>query len=75
MSDDFLLESTNLAKYWCPGCEPDRDPLIEVLNVDHCEYHRPSLAGLDDARVDGPPTLGNSDTDGETQRAMARLLR
>ena len=63
-----------MARYSCPGCE-DADPLAEILIIDYCEYHKPSLAGLDDARVDGPPTLGNSDTDGETQRAMARLLR
>jgi hypothetical protein len=72
---DYLPESKNLARYACPTCEPDADPLSEILILDCCEYHKPDLAGLDDARVGAGPYLGNSETDLTTQVGMARLLR
>jgi hypothetical protein len=73
---DWLPETANLARSCCPGCEPDADPLAEILQIDYCALHRPSLAGSDDDRVEAPiGILGSSDTDGETQRQFARLLR
>lgn len=77
MSDDGPEPGTReIAIPWCPGCDPDRDPFSDLLIEDRCGYHRPSLAGLDDARLDPPGLiLGTNDTDPETQHGMAALLR
>lgn len=75
MSDDSLIPwSPDLSQRWCPGCEPTLDPLTTILIEDWCATHRPSRAGLDDARVEQTPIPGSGDTDGDTQRRMAELL-
>jgi hypothetical protein len=35
--------------YYCPACEPERDPMREILAVRWCFLHpEPSVAGVDD---------------------------
>lgn len=72
---DTLPDSPCYAKSWCPECEPWRDEMSEILIVDRCAAHCPSLTGLDDNRLGEAPLLGNNDVDSATQHGMARLLR
>ena len=52
---DWWLEKTKImAKEWCPGCAPERDPVVELLAVSYCEPHAPKVAGPDDARATVP---------------------
>lgn len=76
MSDALTPPSPNLGVFWCPGCQPERDPTAEILITDYCEFHKPKLGGVDDGRAGTPALLlGNSATDSATQHGMARLLR
>jgi hypothetical protein len=49
MSD--LGDSPNLACGYCPGCEPNRDPLGQILIVRWCPRHQPRCEGQDDGRT------------------------
>ena len=46
-----LVETPNLAGSYCPGCDPERDPLREILTVGWCDEHRPTCEGTEDARA------------------------
>jgi hypothetical protein len=46
-----IAETPSLASPYCPGCEPNRDPLREILAVQWCVRHQPSFGGPDDARA------------------------
>jgi len=48
-----------VARSYCPRCEPEADPIGEVLNVAWCEAHAPTRDGLDDHAVThaGPASL------------------
>ena len=36
---------------YCPGCQPDADPIREFLVLRWCEAHAPTLNGPDDSAV------------------------
>ena len=44
-------ETPCVARAYCPRCEPEADPIGEVLNVRWCEAHAPARDGLDDHAV------------------------
>jgi len=44
MSDEMIPEI-------CPVCQPEADPVRELILLAPCDVHRPSLAGSDDWRV------------------------
>ncbi len=46
-----LTDTPNLASSYCPRCEPERDPVREILTVCWCEEHRPTCEGADDERA------------------------
>src|SRR5437773_9847049 len=46
-----LTDTPNLASSYCPRCEPERDPVHEILTVCWCDEHVPTGAGGDDARA------------------------
>ncbi len=46
-----LTETANLASSYCPSCDPERDPIREILTVHWCDEHRPTCEGVDDKRV------------------------
>ena len=48
---DFLAETPDVSRPWCPGCEPERDPLKEVLVERRCRMHASEPQGLDDGGV------------------------
>jgi len=63
---------------WCPGCEPDVDPLRELVFENHCWRHKPSERGSADKQVErimGTDTLDRVSVVPETQRAWADFLR
>ena len=71
---DWLEETPNLGRPWCPGCEPERDPTAEILITEYCGHHR-AIEGTADHLLDRQEiSLGCSETDGVTQAGMARLL-
>src|SRR5437899_3386857 len=46
-----LTDTPNLASSYCPRCEPERDPVREILTVCWCDEHRPTCEGADDGRA------------------------
>lgn len=75
---DELPETSPVGRGYCPGCEPDADPITEVLNLAPCYQHqREAPTGLDDEQVppSTEPVLGVGDADGKDCRHFAELLR
>jgi hypothetical protein len=48
---DHLPDTPCVARGYCPGCEPDADPSLEILDVRWCESHTPARDGTDDEVV------------------------
>ncbi len=72
---DYLPESGVVGEWWCPACEPDRDPVRELLNIRVCPEHHQTPEGADDARATGRGYLaGSAEIDGEQNRAWCRLI-
>ena len=46
-----LTDTLNLASSYCPRCDPERDPIREILTVLWCDAHHPTCEGADDERV------------------------
>lgn len=74
---EYLDETPYMARRVCPGCEPEADPVREILEVSRCMFHQAPTAGLDDASVPaGFLGSGNTgDSDGADCRAAAEALR
>jgi hypothetical protein len=75
---DHLADTPDLGKKWCPACEPDRDPSVEILDTQYCIVHTPITTGQADGLT--PPVANFSwnyagDVDPETQRAWADFIR
>ena len=66
-----LVDTPNLASSYCPGCDPERDPLREILTVCWCDEHRPTCEGAEDARVsvDRLALSSAGEANAETNRA------
>jgi hypothetical protein len=41
----------SVARLYCPGCEPNADPLREILEVRWCVAHCPTTEGVEDEKV------------------------
>jgi hypothetical protein len=57
-------------RQYCPGCEPETDPLNEALTVWWCQDHQPTHEGRDDlaARVGLVFLSGSAEAGGEENR-------
>jgi len=62
-----------LARSYCPGCEPDADPTVDILEVRWCEEHALSTASPDDVRVT-PEIMGLNEAGGETNRMWCAAI-
>ena len=74
-SDYCIPPSPDLAGPYCPGCEPERALVTEILETRYCPTHPLTTAGADDAALapaDRP--VSNAEADGHDCRAMAKLL-
>lgn len=48
---DWLSDTPVMATMYCPGCETERDPTREVLDVRYCADHAPTTVGDADPEV------------------------
>ena len=68
-------ETGNLARWYCPTCEPQADPVAEVLQVQYCGDHQPDRVGVDDALSHGESMLsGSAEAGGEENRQFCDLV-
>ena len=74
MSD--IEDTPVVATFYCPGCEPTRDPLKEILSVHWCDEHRPEFEGQDDEQAVFRTTLQSTvgEAEAETNRPWCELL-
>jgi len=65
-----LVDTPNRASSYCPGCDPERDPLREILTVCWCDEHRPTCEGAEDtkASVDRIAWSSAGEANAETNR-------
>lgn len=74
MSD--IEDTPVVATFYCPSCEPARDPLKEILSVHWCDEHRPEFEGQDDDQAIFRTTLQSTvgEAEAETNRPWCELL-
>jgi hypothetical protein len=73
---DGLADTPMVARLYCPVCEPNADPSVDILDVLYCEYHLPPRGGVDDASVvPGSYLSGHGEAGGEENRRWCDLLR
>lgn len=75
MSD--YIETPSIATLWCPRCDPERDPVAEVLATQYCPAHPLEALGSEDAAVPGREyyvSHGGSEGGGEDNRRWCELF-
>ena len=45
---ELIADTPDLSRLWCPSCQPERDPLSEILRVDYCGTYVPDRTGSED---------------------------
>lgn len=77
MTDEqyIVSRSHDYGKHYCPGCQPDLDPLTDVWLVCYCTDHAPGLDGSEDlaAPRSSIPLIG-VDMDGHANRVWCDML-
>ncbi|PYN00691.1 MAG: hypothetical protein DME08_03185 [Candidatus Rokuibacteriota bacterium] len=72
---EFVAETPALGRSFCPGCEPDADPTLEILDVRWCDAHLPHRDGSDDGTVRSEAFLsGSAEAGGDANRLWCQLL-
>jgi hypothetical protein len=72
---DVRSDAPPVARPYCPGCEPDADPIRDLLDVRWCDAHVPARDGPDDAAVATDRYLSGSDeAGGAANRRWCELL-
>jgi hypothetical protein len=70
-----IRDTPSVARPYCPACEPDTDPSLEILDVRWCSAHTPASSGLDDEAVamESYPA-GSGEAGGEDNRRWCALF-
>ena len=69
-------DTKNLARSYCPDCEPAADPLTEILQTRWCTDHEPKRDGLDDAEAHTDRMLsGSGDAEAHDCRVIQSFIR
>jgi hypothetical protein len=72
---DYIPHTPAMARFYCPSCEPEADPIGEILDVRWCESHSPLREGLDDALVGAEACVaGGSEAGGEDNRRWCEIF-
>jgi len=72
---EFIADAPIVARSYCPGCEPDADPLAEILDVRWCDAHAPARDGSDDNSVSCEGFMsGSAEAGGDANRRWCQLL-
>jgi hypothetical protein len=72
---DVPAEKPSIARCYCPGCEPNADVLLEILEVRWCDEHVPERNGSDDALATARGVaLGSVEAGGDDNRRWCALI-
>lgn len=58
--NDWVPDTPYQARSYCPLCEPEADPIKEILEVRWCELHTPSRSGSADDYIRSNAYLSGS---------------
>ncbi len=73
---DYLADTPYVGRAFCPTCEPDVDPLAEIVESRYRYLHAPATSGADDAGVRLEPiSSGGGEAHGADCRAFANFLK
>ncbi len=61
---DYMQDTAYMGRPYCPECEPNADPSVDILETRYCGTHGPSIDGLDDAGVSREHYLSGSNEAG-----------
>ncbi len=50
---DWVTDTPDESRAYCPSCEPEADPETEILQVRWCAAHTPQMRGTDDNAATG----------------------
>lgn len=65
-----IQETVRLGRVYCPGCEPDADPLREILDVRRCDSHPlPEQGDCDGLVVSSMYLAGSAECEGPSNKA------
>jgi len=69
-----IEETPNVTRAYCPACEPEADPIKELLEVTYCNLqgHRPAFNGDADTPVEWIGSAGEAG--GEPNRLLCNAL-
>lgn len=70
---DYLGETPDVTRTWCPQCEPDVDPLVELVVMHYCHRHERTREGTADASVEYT-LLSSNEAGGALNAAFCQLL-
>jgi hypothetical protein len=72
---DYIPDTPAIGRIYCPGCEPDADPIREILDVRWCQNHAPQGGGVDDAMAGVAISVsGTMEAGGEGNRRWCDAL-
>ena len=72
---DYLPNTANMARSYCPVCEDKTDPSTELVETAYCQSHKPKVDGQDDHRAGyGSLPSGSGECGGEGNRRWNALL-
>ena len=75
MTDFIEPRSSVVVRPYCPGCEPETDPMRELLELRWCPSHAPAWDGTDDILVAATSRAGGSaEAGGEDNRRWCELI-
>jgi hypothetical protein len=72
---EYNPDSPKLSRLYCPGCEPEADPSVEILEIFRCSEHTRPPFGLDDMRVTAIAYIsGTAEAGGDDNRRWCDLF-
>lgn len=72
MSDD-VPDSPYLGTPWCPGCHPEWDPTVDILETRHCGEHTPQYE-MPEPGIERTYLSGAAEAGGDANRALCGLI-
>ena len=70
-----MIEEIDRTRPYCPTCEPETDPVEELVTVRYCGRHDPDRAGVEDECVPPGLGIGGGEADGHDCRIVAGFIR
>lgn len=72
---DHIEETPMVARFYCPTCEPDADPMAQMLETMYCHLHYPVRSGVDDDAVRTEAYLsGSSEAGGKENQTFCDFI-